>query len=70
MWFKVIVFAVAIFGIYLLLRNKLGLNEQKKESVQNLLECEECGAYFTKDDGVRFGGKSYCSKECRDKAKG
>lgn len=70
MWFKVIVFAAAVFGIYMILRNKLGFNEQKKESAQNLLECEECGAFFTKDDGVRFGSSVYCSKECKDKAKG
>jgi len=69
MWFKLLVFAVAIFAIYVFLRNKLGLNESKKENAQNMLECEECGAFFTKDDGVRFGGNIYCSKECKDKAR-
>ncbi|MDD5358964.1 MAG: PP0621 family protein [Sulfurovaceae bacterium] len=70
MLFKLLVFGLAIFGAYVLLKNKLGSNESKKENAQNMLECEECGAYFIKSDGVRFGGKIYCSKECKDKARG
>ena len=69
MWFKLLVFGLAIFGAYVLSKNKFGSDKSKKEDAQNMLECEECGAYFIKSDGVRFGGKVYCSKECKDKAR-
>jgi len=31
-------------------------------------KCAECGTYMTEDDAIIYQKKSYCSKECLEKA--
>jgi len=69
MWLKVIIFGLMLFGLYKLFGGKLLSSKTSQEDVQNMIECDTCGAFVSENDLIRFNGKHYCSKECKNNYK-
>ena len=42
--------------------------EDKKEAIQELVECAQCGTYISQEETILSMGKSFCSKECVERA--
>ena len=79
MIFKLIIFAVIGAMIYRFFGGKLPLIDREKPSkdkssdddftkVAPTAKCAMCGTYMTEEDAIIYQKKSYCSKECLDKA--
>lgn len=69
MWFKVIIFGLILFGVYKLFGGKLLSSKSSQKDVQNMVECDTCGAFVSEKDLIRFGSKHYCSIECKNNSK-
>jgi len=76
---RLIIFAIIGAVIYRFLGGKLPLIDRVKPSKDNsndddftkvapTSQCAMCGTYMTEEDAIIYQKKSYCSKECLDKA--
>jgi len=76
---RLIIFAIIGAVIYRFLGGKLPFIDRVKPSsktsndddftkVAPTSQCAMCGTYMTEDDAIIYQKKSYCSKECLDKA--
>ncbi|MCK4442161.1 MAG: hypothetical protein KAU90_09130 [Sulfurovaceae bacterium] len=77
---RLIIFAIVGVIIYRFLggrvpfidRNKSSAKENSSDDdftkVAPTSQCAMCGTYMTEDDAIIYQKKSYCSKECLDKA--
>ncbi|HHD81473.1 MAG TPA: hypothetical protein ENK99_07810 [Campylobacterales bacterium] len=76
---RLIIFAIIGAVIYRFLGGKLPFIDRDKSSkkeksdddftkVAPTSQCAMCGTYMTEDDAIIYQKKSYCSKECLDKA--
>jgi len=73
MWLKVIIIGLLLFGVYKLFGGKLlpgkASGKPSQKDVQNMVECDMCGAYVSDKDVIIFSGKHYCSLECKNNSK-
>jgi len=76
---RLIIFAIIGAVIYRFLGGKLPFIDRAKPSkdkcndddftkVAPTSQCAMCGTYMTEEDAIIYQKKSYCSKECLDKA--
>jgi len=76
---RLIIFAFIGAVIYRFLGGKLPFIDRTKPSKDNssdddftkvapTSQCAMCGTYMTEEDAIIYQKKSYCSKECLDKA--
>ncbi|MDD5406623.1 MAG: PP0621 family protein [Sulfurovaceae bacterium] len=70
MLLKFIIIGLLFFGIYKLFGGKLLPTTPSQKDVQNMLECDTCGTFVSEKDMIRFSGRFYCSKACKDKHQG
>ncbi len=42
--------------------------KDKKEAIQELVQCAHCGTYISQEETILSMGKSFCSKECVERA--
>jgi hypothetical protein len=76
---RLIIFAIIGAVIYRFLGGKLPFIDKTKPSKEKCKDddftkvaptskCTICGTYMTEDDAIIYQKKSYCSKECLEKA--
>ena len=42
--------------------------ENKKEAIEEMIQCAHCGTYISQEETILSMGKSFCSKECVESA--
>lgn len=43
-------------------------NKKKKEAIEEMVECATCGTYTSQEESILSMGRSFCSKECVERA--
>lgn len=70
MIFKILIFLIVMFLIYLVFFKKSRPNlkkSSKKLDAQTLVECETCNTFVSVNEAIIKNAKYYCSKECAKK---
>ncbi len=70
MIFKILLFLLAIFLVYLIFFKK-NREQQIKQNDKNtiekediMVECPTCKVFVSKKEGILSNGRYFCSKEC------
>jgi len=67
--FKLIIFGVVLYVIYLLFFKNKGITSTttksfKKDDSDTMVECSKCSTFVSAKEAIVKDGKFYCSKEC------
>jgi len=67
--FKLIIFGVVVYVIYLLFFKNKGITSTKGKSLKKddsdtMVECSKCSTFVSAKEAIVKDGKFYCSKEC------
>lgn len=64
---KLAIFAIIIVAVwFLFFRRKMPRERDstRDEIAHDMIECDKCGSFFAKNEGVFANGRWFCSKEC------
>jgi len=68
MIFKLLAVIAVLFLVYLVFFKKgreQEIKDKKNESISDeMIECNSCGTFISKDEAILSNAKYYCSKEC------
>ncbi len=68
MIFKILAVLAVLFLVYLLFFKKnreQNIKDKKTDSISDeMIECNSCGTFISKDEAILSNAKFYCSKEC------
>ncbi|NQY93968.1 MAG: hypothetical protein HRT43_07365 [Campylobacteraceae bacterium] len=68
MIFKILAVAVVLFLVYMLFFKKNREQEIKKKKDElisdEMIECNTCGTFVSKDEAIISDAKYFCSQEC------
>ncbi len=61
---ELIVIVIVIAVVYYIFFRKTTKKNIKNENENEMIECEKCKIYISKDEAIMSNGRYYCSKEC------
>ena len=71
MLFKVVIFMVLLFLVYILFFKKtrediIGKKGKKDEILDTMEQCPTCDIFISKNEAILSNGRYFCSKKCLD----
>ncbi|MDR2904528.1 MAG: hypothetical protein LBU73_01030 [Helicobacteraceae bacterium] len=61
---RVLLPILALIYLFYKLFSRKSKKKADKSNAEELVKCDNCGVYFSPQNGVKENGKIYCSEEC------